>query len=274
MISQNKGFTNGWVVKHRIWLIGGTQESRELAIALTQSEIPCTVSVTTESARGLYPEHPQLQVLVGRMQPQQLLTFVETAAIAGILDASHPYAIAISQAAMVVAQQTQIPYLRFERPAVACSPAASSTVTELDSFSQVLTDSTLRDRRVLLTVGYQPLAQFAPWQQRATLHARILPSPVALAAALEAGFSSDRLVALRPPISSALEAALWRQWQIDLVITKASGQPGGEATKRSLADTLGVNLIVIRRPAIAYPQQTQDLEDALAFCQQALQAKL
>jgi precorrin-6A/cobalt-precorrin-6A reductase len=118
----------------------------------------------------------------------------------------------------------------------------------------------------LLTVGYRPLPLFAPWQERATLFARILPSVVALQTSLEAGFSPDRLVALRPPVPLALERALWQHWQISQIVTKASGQPGGEETKRQLAAELGVSLIVIARPAIAYPQQTSNLDVALGFC--------
>jgi precorrin-6A/cobalt-precorrin-6A reductase len=258
------------VQDRRIWLIGGTQESRELAIALSQAQIPSIVSVTTTTARLLYPESPWLEVIVGRLEQSQILNLIQTAGIGGILDASHPFAIAISQAAMAISQQTHIPYLRFERPEVKSPPEPGSTVIELDHFSQVLSDNYLLDRRVLLTVGYQPLAQFSPWQQRATLYARILPSPIALAAALAAGFGSDRLLALRPPISPELEAALWRHWQIDRVIAKASGQPGGEQTKRSLAKALGVELILIGRPQIDYPQQTQDLGAALRFCAQSL----
>jgi precorrin-6A/cobalt-precorrin-6A reductase len=71
---------------------------------------------------------------------------------------------------------------------------------------------------------------------------------------------------LRPPISNDLEAALWRQWQISLVITKASGSAGGEDIKRKVAAELGVSLVVITRPDVAYPLQTSDLLEALEFC--------
>ena len=36
----------------------------------------------------------------------------------------------------------------------------------------------------------------------------------------------DRIIAIRPPISRELEQALWQQWRISLVVTKASGQSG------------------------------------------------
>jgi precorrin-6A/cobalt-precorrin-6A reductase len=64
-----------------------------------------------------------------------------------------------------------------------------------------------------------------------------------------------------------LEKALWQQWDISLVVTKASGAAGGEAIKRQVAAELGIPLIVIARPVVEYPQQTSDLEAALEFCQ-------
>jgi precorrin-6A/cobalt-precorrin-6A reductase len=82
--------------------------------------------------------------------------------------------------------------------------------------------------RTLLTLGYRQLRPFAPWQSQACLFARILPSLPALDGALAAGFTPERLIALRPPISAELETALWQQWQITQVITKASGPAGGE----------------------------------------------
>jgi precorrin-6A/cobalt-precorrin-6A reductase len=86
----------------------------------------------------------------------------------------------------------------------------------------------------------------------------------ALNAALAAGFTGDRLIALRPPISAELELALWKQWQISTVVTKASGTPGGEQTKRQLAHDLGIQLMMIARPVIHYPHQTSDVERAIA----------
>jgi precorrin-6A/cobalt-precorrin-6A reductase len=67
-----------------------------------------------------------------------------------------------------------------------------------------------------------------------------------------------------------LEKALWRQWNISLVITKASGVAGGENIKRTVADQLSIPLIIISRPAVDYPQQTSDLSEALEFCQRQL----
>ena len=193
--------------------------------------------------------------------------FLQQQQIVAILDASHPYAVEISQSAIASALKQQIPYLRYERPVVEKQLNAPSAIA-LFNFDALLAGDYLQGQRVLLTVGYKSLQLFQPWHQKATLFARILPSATALAAAANAGFTPDRLICLRPPISADLERALWRQWIISLVVTKASGTAGGEDIKRTIAAESGIPLIVINRPVVEYPQQTSDLSVALEFCRQ------
>jgi precorrin-6A/cobalt-precorrin-6A reductase len=263
----------------KVWLIGGTQESVELARAIAQAHVPCIVTVTTEPARVLYPNLPGLTIWVGHLHRDTIETFLQTQAIQTILDASHPFAVEISRLAIAIAEQYQIPYLRYERPELEfgqqeqptpSTPPIRNTLPSplllhLDSFATLLAGEYLTEQRVLLTIGYRPLPLFQPWHDRTMLFARILPSLTALESALNAGFTSDRLIALRPPVSAAVERALWQQWDISLVVTKASGVAGGEDVKQQVAAELGVSLIVIDRPAISYPQQTSNFSNALEF---------
>jgi len=249
-----------------IWLIGGTQESAQLAEAIARANLPCIISVTTESARALYPDAACLQVRVGRFTCLGIEAFVQQQQVVGVLDASHPYAVEISQSAIAVCQKLRIPYLRYERPVLEQGSKGTGELARIDSFESLLLGNYLQGQRVLLTVGYRPLHLFQSWQDKATLFARILPSAIALEAAFKAGFTNDRLICLRPPISAELEVALWRQWNISIVVTKASGVPGGEDVKQTVAAELGVRSIVIARPTVEYPQQTSDLSVALNFC--------
>ncbi|WP_346289415.1 cobalt-precorrin-6A reductase [Sphaerothrix gracilis] len=248
----------------RLWLIGGTREGLQLARAIAAQKIPCIVTVATATAQQAYPDVPTLQVRVGQLTAGTIDFFLQQAQVTAILDASHPFAVDVSQLAIAAAAAQNIPYLRYERPQLEANPLTHS----IDSLETLLASDLLSQQRVLLTLGYRWLHHFQPWQCCATLFARLLPSMKALEAAIAAGFTPDRLIALRPPVSAQLEAALWQQWQISQVVTKASGAAGGEQIKRQVAQQLGVQLIVINRPAIAYPRQTSDISAALNFCQQ------
>lgn len=253
----------------RIWLIGGTSESALIAEALAyETQLSCIITVTTEAAQKLYPKTPLLQVWVGKLDTENIGKFIQEQRIAAILDASHPHAAEISKLAIAAASQYQIPYLRYERPpAIPKSPPCQTNenIIQLDNFETLVAGNFLTQQRVLLTIGYRFLSLFQPWQEKTTLFARILPSLTALEAALKAGFTSDRLIAIRPPISIELERSLWQQWQISMVVTKASGEAGGEDIKRVLAAELGISLIIIQRPPVKYPQQTSNIAEVLDF---------
>lgn len=249
-----------------IWLIGGTQESAQLARAIAQTDWSCIITVTTEAAKRLYPNEPNMTVWVGLLDETRIREFITQHRIEIILDASHPFAVDISKLAIACATAHGIPYLRYERPDVAKSDSLTSQPRPFKQLDDLFESNVLIGHRVLLTIGYRPLPQFRDWHDSATLFTRILPSKTALSVALDSGFTPDRIIAIRPPLSTDLERALWHHWRITLVVTKASGKAGGEPIKQQIADELGITLATIARPSIHYPRQTQYLEEAIAFC--------
>ena len=242
-----------------LWLIGGTQESRAIAQVLSAHSYPWVVTVTMPSAVQLYEGLPG-KVMVGILTPERLAFFLQEQVIDAIVDASHPFATVISRQAMA----TGLPYLRFERPEIPIEPPAQL----LPDFAQVLQPQYLGGHRVLLTVGVKTLPLFTPWHSQAKLWARILPTQEAKEQALQAGFAPECLIPARLPITYEQEYQLWQRLQIDTVITKASGEAGGVAIKQAVAKALGVRLMVIARPPIVYPRQTDDLGVVQAFCEQ------
>ena len=247
-----------------IWLIGGTSESAVIAEKLLGYGCPCLVSVTTEAAIALYPKSELMTVKVGALSQAEMAELIRDYQIEMIVDASHPYAIVVSQSAIALANQFNLPYLRYERPALSSGKDPHTRI--LESFDTLINGDYLHQQRVLLTVGYKALPYFSPWQDNALLFARILPTIKALDNALAAGFTHQQLIALRPPVSYDLEKALCEQWNISLIVTKASGTAGGEDTKQAVAQALNIPLIVIDRPHLAYPKKTSTLEDVVNFC--------
>jgi precorrin-6A/cobalt-precorrin-6A reductase len=250
-----------------IWLIGGTSESKQLAIALQEQGIPFTVTVVTDAARGLYL--PNMSVRVGKLDSLSIAKFIQTNRITAILDASHPFAVEISRNAIAQSQVQQIPYLRFEREPTLGEAAPlikTSNLRIANNIEDAIKTEILDGQNVFLTLGYQSLHLFRNWHDRCRLYVRILPAIASLQAALDAGFNPAQIVAIRPPISAALEKALWQQWQITTVITKASGRPGGEDLKIAIAAELGIQLIAIARPQVDYPKRSNSIRECVLFC--------
>ncbi len=265
----------------KVWLIGGTSESAEIASELLARDIPFVVTVTTDAARALYPSRAQVQV--GKLTSEAMAAFVRQQQIGCVLDASHPFASEVSRQAIALTVKRattpptlpkgSLPYLRYERPTVS-APAvdhlSDDLITVVPSLERLIASDMLCHQRVLFTLGYRYLSQFASLRQTSQLFARILPSEEAIAHTLSAGFTSQEIVALRPPVSVALEKALWEQWNISVVVAKASGSPGGEMVKRQVSALLGTHLVLIQRPPVSYPQQTSSMTAVINFCERAL----
>jgi len=228
----------------KIWLIGGTKDSADIAKAIAEAQIPSIVTVTTASAKDLYPANFPLGI--GCFSTEAMKDFCYQKNIIAIVDASHPFATEVSQNAIATARNQNIPYLRYERHSCQLSKLSNSNqFLTLDSFETLLNGDYLH-----------------------TLFTRVLPKVNSVQIALDSGFTSDRMIAIRPPISAEFETVLWQKWHISLVVTKASGKPGGEDIKHKVAINLGIGLITIARPKIFYPQQTSCIKKIMAFCQQ------
>ncbi|MGK7944467.1 MAG: cobalt-precorrin-6A reductase [Microcystaceae cyanobacterium] len=248
-----------------IWLIGGTAESREIAIEISRLNLYYVITVTTEQALYLYPQSPCLTVIITRLSKITAAEFIKKYKIKAIIDASHPYATEISKLAIYCATNFNLPYLRYERPTL-----SGDNIIEVKSLDTLLNSHYLLGKRVLLTLGYQSLKSFKDWHNKATLYARILPKIDSLQAALNAGFPPKQLIAFRPPLNYEMEKALWQHWQIETVVSKASGRVGGEDIKRQISQELKIPLILIQRPSLSYPQQTSELEQVKQFCEREM----
>ncbi len=251
----------------KVWLIGGTGDSVDLVRDIIDHSFPCIVTVTTPTAYNLYPINSIVNIQIGQLDKEGIQQLCKQETVKGIIDASHPFAINISQQVIEFAQGKNIPYLRYERPSL----NMNSQAIYLDSFEDLVEGNYLENKRVLLTVGCQALSRFKLWHEKSVLYTRILPRLESLKMAFNAGFSESQIIALRPPITLELERSLWRQWEIDLVVTKASGKQGGEDIKIKVAKKLGIPLIVIKRPSLNYPQQTEQISDIIEFCYQCFQ---
>ena len=273
------------------WLIGGTSDSAAIAKQLSDLAISYVVTVVTPTARALYPDEARVEV--GKLSPQMVQKFASRYQVSCIADASHPFASEISKCAIAFSQSSQIPYLRYERPTVCEQVAAkrptsansdqfdaNASVVSVESIDALVDSPLLKKQRVLFTLGYRHLGKFTDLRKTSRLYARVLPSLEAVEGALSAGFTASEIIAIRPPVSLALEVALWQQWHISCVVAKASGrlveggssgegngESSGEQVKRQAAAALGVRLVMISRPAIAYPLKTEYLQEIVRFCQ-------
>ena len=125
-------------------------------------------------------------------------------------------------------------------------------------------------RRIMLTIGAKQLKHFVPLQSRATLFARILPSPISHQQAVAAGFAPHRLLPLRPPFSRSFNRSLFQKYGVDVLVTKASGIVGGVMEKVLAAEELGMQIVMIRRPQLGSTSEINTVAAAIDACRRLL----
>ncbi len=226
----------------KLLLLGGTTEGRVLAQRLGAMGHSVTVTVATDYGAELL-HGLDVEVLTGRMDEGQMERCFS--AYDQIIDATHPYAVEVSQNARCAAQNQNRPYHRLVRPAGAAEdwwqsvPDMASAVDYLEQTSG----------NVLLTTGSKDLKIFSTLKNyRERLWVRILASHDSLELALSAGFPSSHIIAMQGPFSAELNEALLRQFDIKILVTKRSGKAGGFAEKAQAVRRVGGTLLVVERP--------------------------
>ena len=244
----------------RLLVLGGTAEARELAGALEAQGIRALSSLAGRVSR---PRLPAGEVRIGGFGGVDGLTrWLRDEAVAGVVDATHPFAERISVSAAAACPAAGVPLLRLERPGWRERPDDRwHWVGHLEEAAAAIPRL---GRRVLLTTGRQGLAAFAPVDAAWFLVRCVDPPAPPLP-------RHHELLLDRGPYTLAGELTLIDSHGIDLVVTKDSGGVHTSA-KLDAARERGLPVVIVRRPARPSVPEVNTVADALSWALGIVQA--
>ncbi|MBN0043013.1 cobalt-precorrin-6A reductase [Streptomyces actuosus] len=222
-----------------VLLLGGTTEARLLADDLTARP---GVRVTTSLAgRVSRPGALAGEVRVGGFGGADgLAAWLREHAVDAVVDATHPFAATITANVARAAAAAGVTAVVLRRPGWRPGPRDRwHWAASLDDAAELLP---ALGRRVLLTTGRLGLASFAHLTQLHFVVRSVEPPEPPMPP------HTDLLLA-RGPFTEAHETALLREHRIDVIVTKDSGAEA-TAAKLSAARSLGLPVVVVRRPAL------------------------
>lgn len=237
-----------------IILFAGTSEGRRLALHCAAEGKKVIVCVATEYGEQMLPDDPNIRVHCGRMDEQEMHDFFRQEQMQPdtdhlmVIDATHPYAVLVSQTLRSVCGELHIEYVRLlrEQAADLTENAAVHLVDDMESAAGLAQQMS---GNIFLTTGSKELAVFAQAiSDRSRLYVRVLPSIESMEICEQAGISGKQLICMQGPFSEALNQAMYEHTDAQILVTKESGQPGGFADKLQAALARGMQCIVIRRP--------------------------
>lgn len=243
----------------RIMIFSGTTEGRELAERLAALHIPCDVCVATEYGRQVMERSEFVRLHTGRLDESEMSLMYERCGTQIVVDATHPFATAVSENIRSSAKSAGICYLRLERGNDTRKETETANFFEdCESCANALKKT---EGRILLTTGSKELAAFCRDEAlRSRLVVRILPALPGLEACYENGLEGRQIIAMQGPFDEQMNLATFSQYDIRHMVTKESGRVGGTDKKLLAAEKAGVSCWVIRRPAEAGDQKTYDAQ--------------
>lgn len=239
----------------RLLILGGTGEARALADALAGQ--PDLHVLTSLAGRTVEPRRPEGEIRIGGFGGAAgLATYLDDANIDLVIDATHPYAAAISAHAVEACQVAGRPLLRLERPA--WQPRLGDLWVVVDSPAAAAKACTHLGKRAFLAIGAKELAAFAGIADLWFLVrlVELPPKPLPL--------RQFELLIGRGPFDQGDEQELMRRHKVDMVIAKNSG---GNSTygKIAAARELGLPVILLRRPILPQAKTADSIGEAIAW---------
>ena len=247
-----------------IFVAAGTQDGRELAGFLLEKGQRVTASVVSRYGEELLSRYPGICINDRPLDEAALADYCRAHGIAVFVDASHPYAANISANAMNACRACGIPYIRYERQSAPLAYTKAHYVADYEEAAKVAASL---GKHIFLTTGSHNLKAFteAPALQDCVLTARVLPDPKVVEECTALGLRPSQIVALQGPFSEALNEELYKKYEADVVVTKNGGTVGGADTKFAAAMKLGLPLVIVERPRIAYDNMAQTFAEVLEF---------
>jgi precorrin-6A/cobalt-precorrin-6A reductase len=236
--------------RHRILILGGTSEARQLAERLAaRGDLDVTLSLAGRTGR---PAPQPVPVRIGGFGGAEgLAAHLVGHRVAILVDATHPYAARISANAAAAAAAACIPILALRRPA--WQPVEGDRWVMVESAAEAAKALGEAKRRVFLALGRQEVVQFEAAPRHHYLIRSIdgIEPPLSLARAT--------YIVQRGPFEEAGELQLLSTHGIERVVCKNSG---GTATygKIAAARSLGIPVIMLRRPPLAEVPEAADVD--------------
>ncbi|MGN1402981.1 MAG: precorrin-6A reductase [Ruminococcus sp.] len=224
----------------RIAVIAGTSEATELIRALPE-KYEVTAFTATEYGRTILAEE-HCNVHVGRLDKDGFAAGL--AYMDAVVDASHPFAVAVTETVRQVCAQQNIPYFRLGRPQLHYDYDRIIRVPSKEMAAEQLSKI---PGNILLTTGVNTLAFYEAnvTDFAARGWARILDTADSRQAAAS---SQAHLIYAMPPFSKEDTVALIEAHQIAVLVSKDSGARGGVAEKVAVAKMCGIPVILIGAP--------------------------
>ena len=231
----------------KIFVLAGTGDGRELAAVLKDAGHEVLVSTLSEYGAELASEQG-LVVRSGALEAGTFQKLLTDGGFEAVVDATHPYAGQVKKMVEEVCGKLSLPYLAWQRPSLEL--AAHPLLHLAENIPEAAALAASLGKRIMLTTGSNRLEEWiaSPSLRDKSLFVRVLPTATVLARCEGLGLKPKQIIAAQGPFTQAWNEAMFKQLEINVVITKESGQTGGAWEKVRACLGLHIPLVILKRP--------------------------
>ncbi len=252
-----------------IFIFSGTSEGRRLSKALADAGADVHVRVATEYGAEVMRYDPNIDVKVGSCGGAEgIANVIRENGYGIVVDATHPYALNITEHIRQACEATGAEYIRLKRSE---SDTESDSIVKVSSVQEAVDFLKDKEGNILASTGSKDIAlytQIPDYRERVT--ARVLSTIDSVQKCAEYGFSGKNLICAQGPFSEDMNYATLKQIGAKYLVTKDSGTSGGYEDKVRAAVRAGATVVLIERPK----EEGQTFEEVLDILEERLGLKM
>ena len=235
-----------------VWILSGTADGPVLASKLVELKYTVFTSVVTYKAGLSYLKNSKLHIITGKLKNKdEIINFIRRNKIKFVVDATHPFALIISENLNKACQEISIPLLVFERKSLIKKSKKINYISNLKDIKKI----DLENKNILLAIGSRLLDDTATHYLNcgANVFTRVLPTRESVSNAFGSCIKKSNIAILEPSKKNTfyLEKNLCDFWRIDYILCRESGGYSQKNWERIISRS-EMKLFLVKRPKLRY----------------------
>lgn len=253
-----------------IGLILGTSEGKKLLSLLNDFTKDIFISTATKYGGELLQNYKYAFLNTEPLKLEDLVNLLKKNKVTILVDASHPYALEITQNAIRACETLNIEYVRYERPSCVQKFKDNDYVVEVSDYKELGDMLKNISGNILNTSGSRNIDKILNLKIKNRIIHRVLPSVKVMNNCLGKGIRVEDIVAIKGPVSYNLNCAFIKEYNVKAMIMKDSGVQGGTEEKIKSCIDNKIYAFIISRKKFEYKKVFYSVEEVVDYIRRFL----
>lgn len=259
-----------------IGLILGTSEGKNIVRELNKFTDNILISTATVYGGELLNKYKYKVLNTEPLDMDGLRQLIIKNQVNILVDASHPYAMEISDNCEKICRELGLIYLRYERASVCEKYKNNDKVIFVKNYAPLIEkikdakELNNKDSVILNTTGSRNLEKFVNCGSLCRIVHRVLPSVKVMEQCFKLGIKVEDIIAIKGPIGYELNKGFIEQYNAKAVILKDSGVQGGTEEKIRAAIDKDIYIFIIEREKKVYDKVFYKEEELVKYIEKLI----